>query len=124
MNFIDTNVLAYAFYQNEHKERCRAVIREGGITDTLNLLEAFHIIEHETRSRDLAQQAVRAVLRSNIHVVDLDAGIIFEAVKTAGNSKLSIFDLVHCSSALASECTSILSYDRDFDGLAIERREP
>lgn len=124
MNFIDTNVLAYAFYQNERKERCRAAIAQGGVTDTLNLLEAFHIIQHETRSRELAQQAIRAILRSSIQVADLDAGIVFEAVKRGTHSKLSIFDLAHYCCALANECTTILSYDRDFDDLAIERNEP
>ena len=41
MRFIDSNVLAYAFYENEYSSRCQQIIREGGITNTVNIIEAF-----------------------------------------------------------------------------------
>ena len=124
MKFLDTNVLAYAFYSNENTKRCQGAITEGGLTDTFSLIEAFHIIEKETGRRELAQRAIRGLLKSNVEVVGVDVNIVFESLKKAGSLKLSIFDTVHYACALANNCDSILSYDKDFDKLDLEREEP
>ena len=47
MKFLDSNVLAFAFYKNEYTEKCQNALREGGIVDVFNLVEAFFIIEKE-----------------------------------------------------------------------------
>lgn len=124
VKFLDTNVLAYAFYSNENTDRCQAAITEGGFTDTFNLIEAFHIIEKETGSREQAQSAIKGLLKSNVEIVGVDVNTVFEALKKAGRSRLSIFDTVHYACALINNCNSILSYDKDFDKLDIPREEP
>ena len=124
MKFLDSNILAYAFYNNDYTARCQAAIMTGGVIDTLNLVEAFFIIEKETGGREMAQKAVRGLLKSDIAIVDVDVNAVFEAVKRATHSKLSIFDLIHYTSAVTSGCKSILSYDKDFDNLDISREEP
>ncbi|HLD97252.1 MAG TPA: type II toxin-antitoxin system VapC family toxin [Candidatus Nanoarchaeia archaeon] len=124
VKFLDTNVLAYAFYSNENMGKCQAAITEGGLTDTFNLTEAFHIIEKETGSREMAQRAIRGLLKSNVGIASIDVNAIFESVKKSGSLKLSIFDTIHYVCALANNCDSILSYDKDFDKLDIPREEP
>ena len=124
MKFLDTNVLAYAFYSNENTDRCQAAITEGGFTDTFNLIEAFHIIEKETGSRERAQSAIKGLLKSNVDIVGVDVNAVFEALKRVDRSRLSIFDTVHYACALINNCNSILSYDKDFDKLDIPREEP
>lgn len=124
MKFLDSNVLAYAFYSNEHMHKCQRAITEGGLVDSFNLVEAFFVIEKETGSRETAQRAVRGLLKSNIEVTDVDAALVFEAIKRSSRFKLSIFDLIHYNCALLNGCSSIVSYDKDFDNLDIPREEP
>ncbi len=123
MKFLDSNVLAYAFYENAHLEKCQHAVSEGGITDAFNLIEAFFIIEKET-NRERAQKSIKSLLKSNIHLIEVDVNVIFESLKKINTYKLSIFDTVHYTCALLSGCSSILSYDSDFDGLEIKREEP
>ncbi len=124
MRYLDSNILAYAFYENERMVKCQNAIMEGGLVDTFNLTEAFFVIEKETGSRELAQKAVKGLLKSNLVIAEVDVNIVFEALKRAHRLKLSIFDLVHYACAFVSGCDSIVSYDRDFDNLDIPRIEP
>ena len=124
MKFLDSNVIAYAFYKNEYTEKCQNVLREGGLVDVFNLIESFFIIEKETKSKEIAQKSIKNLLKSNIQIVDVDINLLFEALKGINNLKLSIFDAIHYSCALMNGCSAIISYDEDFDNLDIPREEP
>lgn len=124
MRFIDSNVLAYAFYDNEHTDKCQSIIKEGGLVDIFNLVEAFFIIEKETGSRELAQKSIKGLLKLNFQIVDVDFNLLFEALKKVNHTKLSIFDTIHYCCALLNSCDTIISYDTDFDNLDIPRKEP
>ena len=122
MRLIDSNVLAYAFYDNAHTEVCQEAIRTGGVIDTFNLVEAFFIIEKEV-NREHAQKAIRGLLKSALIIVDVTPDMIFETLKRT-KQNMSIFDLLHYACAVTNNCTSVLSYDNDFDGCDIPREEP
>lgn len=124
MKFLDSNVLAFAFYNNENTLKCQNAIKSGGIVDAFNLIEAFFIIEKETGSREIAQKSIKGLLKSNVQIVDVNINLIFEALKKAIRFKLSIFDVIHYTCALMNNCSSIVSYDEDFDNLDIPREEP
>jgi len=59
MKFLDSNILAYAFYRNQHTAKCQSAITKGGLIDTFNLVETFFIIEKETGNREIAQKAIK-----------------------------------------------------------------
>ena len=121
MRFIDSNVLAYAFYENKNKERCQEIIKEGGIINTLNLIEAYNIIQFESDA-DRATRSIRSLLKANLNIVGVDINIVFEALKRTGKyRKLRFIDLVNYVTALLHNCTELASYDADFDGLEIKR---
>ena len=124
MRFLDSNILAYAFYNNEHILKCQKAIIDGGITDTFNLVEAFFILEKETGSRESAQKSIRGLLKSNLAIIEVDVNLIFESLRRINRTRLSIFDSVHYNCALINGCTAILSYDKDFDNMEIPRIEP
>ena len=124
MKFLDSNILAYAFYKNEYTLKCQKAIMEGGLTDTFNLIEAFFIIEKETGSWEIAQKSIKGLLKSSVHIIDVDINLVFEALKRIAKSRISIFDSIHYTCALINGCNVIVSYDRDFDNLAIQREEP
>ncbi len=121
MNFIDSNIFAYAFYQNKFQGACQKIIENGGVTDTVCLIEAFNIIELET-TREFAVQAIKSILKSQIEIVDADVNLIFDALKKTGQ-KLKFIDLIHYTVALSHNCSFIASFDHDFDDLDIPRIE-
>ncbi len=123
MNFIDTNVLVLASYENPQQLPCQQVIREGGVINALVLSETFTVLERVT-DRKVAQNAIVSFLRSNLEVVALDASAIFAALKWSKRIDLRFFDLIHYVTALTNECTAIVSLDKDFDNLELPRIEP
>ena len=123
MKFLDSNVLAYAFYSNKYTDKCQNAIRDGGLIDTFNLIEAFFIIEKETGNREIAQKSVKSLLKLNLQIVEVDINLIFEASRKVNHIKLSIFDVIHYCCALMNNCDAIVSYDTDFDNLDIPREE-
>lgn len=123
MRFLDSNIIAYAFYENEFRNACQQAIRSGGAIDTVILIEAFNIIEWQT-NRQTALQAIKGIIKANITIVDVDTNLIFETLKrTEKYKKLKFIDLLHYTAALLSHCDSIMSYDKDFDGLEILRSD-
>ena len=124
MIFIDSNVLAYAFYDNDKREKCHQIIREGGIINTVNLIEAYNIIQFEVDGEH-ATKSIKSLLKSDLLIVDADVNLVFEALRRASKYKnLKFMDMVHYSCALINGCNVIVSYDKDFDGLDIPREEP
>ena len=124
MIFIDSNVLAYAFYDDDKKERCQQIIRGGGIINTVNLIEAYNILQFEV-NREHATKSIKSLLKSNLLIVNVDINSVFEALKrTQKNINLKFVDLIHYSCAITNSCSAIISYDKDFDDLDIPREEP
>lgn len=124
MIFIDSNVLAYAFYDNDKREKCNKIIRGGGVVNTVNLIEAYNIIQFEV-DVEHATKSIKSLLKSNLLIIDADVNLVFEALRRASKYKnLKFIDIVHYSCALINGCDAILSYDKDFDNLDIPREEP
>lgn len=125
MRFIDANILAYAFYENENREKCINVIKEGGITDSLCLIEAFNIIELQTKNRRLTVEVIRSLMKINLEIVDIGVNVVFESLKKSERyGKLKFLDVVHYIIALNYDCQEIITYDKDFENLEIKRTEP
>jgi len=124
MKFIDSNIIAYAFYKNKFQESCQKAITENGVTNTFCLIEAFNIIEYQT-NRETATEFIKGLLKSNLEIVDIDINTVFEALKQSiVYKKLKFLDLVHYIVATSQNCEAIVSYDTDFDHLPLPRVEP
>mgnify|MGYP001562943104 CR=1 FL=1 len=121
MIFIDSNILAYAFYENENMKRCQELIRIGGVTDTINLIEAYNIIESEV-NEEHATKSVTSLLKSNLAIIEVNVNYVFEALKRRSKyRKLKFLDLVHYVTAILHGCEGIASFDKDFDNLELKR---
>ena len=121
MRFLDSNILAYAFYENTFRERCQELVRDGGTTNTLVLIEAYQVLRNIT-TLEHATQAIQSLFKSHLKIVSLDANLIFETLKRVSKyKKLKFIDLVHYTTALLHSCNEIASYDTDFEGLEIKR---
>ena len=114
-------MIAYSFYDCPQKRRCRELIGQGGLVNTICFVEAFNIIQYEA-GREHAEMAIRALLKSSLTVVDVDLGLVFEALKSSGKyGRLRFIDLLHYTTALLHNCSEIASFDDDFGGLEIPR---
>lgn len=124
MKFIDSNIIAFAFYDNPHKEHCQNILKQDGVINTLVLVEAFQIIEQQV-SREYATKVVRGLLKCPLQIVTIDINIVFEAIKRAEKiNHLKYLDLIHYTTAHLYACDSMITFDKDFNGLDIPREEP
>jgi len=122
--FIDSTIVAGAFTANENKEKCQNILREGGVINGLVLIESFDVIERITKDREYTLKVIKSLMSGNLRVVELTNRIIFESVKRCGKYILRVYDLIHYRTALLTGCSSITSYDKDFDNLELKRIEP
>ena len=125
-NFVDSDVIVFAFSDNPKKEKCRQVIyNEDIIVNTLILLESYSKIATITKKLELAEGMVKEFYRmENVEIINFDINLFFEAVKRNKKYNLRISDLVHYTTALLKGCSSIVSYDQDFNNLDIKKIEP
>ena len=130
--FIDAAIFVHAFDDKDpakHKNSQQLIvdISQGtveAVTDALALAEAFHVLEL-VKGRETARAAVRDLLSvANLRVVEVGANILFEALRRCQKYELRVNDLIHYTVAMMNSAAAIYSYDKDFDGLEIERTEP
>lgn len=123
--FIDSNVVIFAFTNNDKKQECRDILAEENlITNTLILLESYAKIA-TINSEMYARTAIRGILSlGNVNVIDFTNSLFFESIKRSQKYKLKVSDLVHYTTASLHNCSEIISYDKHFDGLDINRVEP
>lgn len=122
--FIDANVIIKAFTENHDKEKCRKVLSEPFVTNTLCLVEAQHGIAVIKNNKVYASRCVQALFKSSGIIVSLDKNLLFESLKRIEKYQLTAFDMINYATALMHNCSVFVSYDKDFDGLEIKRGEP
>src|SRR3989338_551447 len=121
--FVDANVIIKAFTDNPEKGKCGKVLLHPFITNTLCLAEAAVSLSNILGKKD-ASQCIKSVLRSDAKIIAIDEIIFFEALKRIDKYPLSMFDLIHYTTAMLHQCSVFVSYDKDFDRLELPRREP
>lgn len=122
--FLDANVIVKAFTDNEEKEKCRSILFEDFVTNTLCLVEAQHAISIIKNNKKYASDCIKSLFKSNGTIVQLDKNLLFESFKRIEKYNLNIFDLINYVTALINNCSAIVSYDKHFDNLEIKRVEP
>lgn len=124
MKFIDANIIVRSFYPNNQQRSCEEILHDGGVINTIVLVEAFNILEYQL-GREKARIATRSLYKSPLLIVDVDKNLIFEALrKSEKETNLRFADLLHYTTAVLYSCSAILTYDKDFDNLTIPREEP
>ena len=124
MPFVDSAVLIKAFTENPDKHKCREIVHEKFVTNTLCLVEAHHFISLISKNKTHAAMSIKSLFKSDCVVVDLDKNLLFESFKRTEKYKLDTFDLINYVTALLDNCDEFISYDKDFDDLEIKMVEP
>ncbi len=122
--FLDANVIVKAFVDNEDMDNCRRLISENFVTNTACLLEAERTIGTIKGDKARASICIKSLFKKDNRIVSVDKNLLFESIKRAGKSHLNVFDRIHYVTALLNNCSELVSYDKDFDGLEIKRVEP
>ncbi len=75
---------------------------------------------------DLANKAIIDLLRRDVAVVSLEPSLIHEAVRRQHKYGLDAFDTLQVVSAMASDSSEILTFDKDIlgSGSEIPARKP
>ena len=122
--FIDSNVIIKAFVEDKDSKKCRKILYEDFITNTLCLVEAQHGISTIKNDKAYAADCIKSLFKSNGIVVQLDKNLLFESFKRIEKYELGISGLINYVTALINNCATFVSYDKDFDNLEIKRVEP
>ena len=123
-SFIDANVIIKAFTDNDDKERCRQILSEEFITNTLCLVEAHYTISIIKNNKIYASNCIKSLFKGDNTIIQLDKNLIFESFRRIDKYDLDIFDLINYTTALINSCIEFISYDHHFDNLEIKRVEP
>jgi predicted nucleic acid-binding protein len=121
-DFLDTNVLVYAFTSDSRAARAQALLDRGCVIGVRGLNEFANVAKRKllmswTEIRE-ALSAIRTVCRT---IVPIDVETNNDAVRVAGRYGCAFFDALMIASALRADCRIMWSEDMQ-DGLVIDQR--
>ncbi len=122
--FVDANIIVKAFTENSDKEKCREILSGEFVTDMLCLLEAQKSIARIKGNREHAAKSLLSLFGLRCTVVNIDKMLLSYSLKLYPKNNLDVFDCLHYTTAILHNCSEFVSYDKDFDNLAIKRTEP
>jgi predicted nucleic acid-binding protein len=120
--FLDTNILVYAFTTDPRAGAAQALLGRGCVTSVQALNEFTNVARRKLgmtwrEVRD-ALAAIRTVCRT---ILPVDIEIHADALRIAERYGYTIFDALMVAAALRADCTVLYSEDMQ-DGMAISGR--
>jgi len=130
--FLDTNVLVYIYDGDEPAkqalaaQRVKSLAADGRAVVSTQVLQEFFVTVTRKLARpvpqDEAEHAVREL--ATLPVVPIDRAMVFEAIRTCRDVRISLWDALIVRAALAANCSIVLSEDLQhgmkLDGTTIE----
>ena len=127
-DFLDTNVVVYAFdTADPEKQRVAIDVLESGrrlVVSTQVLLETWWVLTRRL-GRPLSEDAASEVIDElrRLPVVGTDADLVRRAITTSRRWQLAVWDALIVEAARSSGCDRILTEDLqaggDFDGVTV-----
>jgi len=130
-SFVDTNVLVYAYDDDEpqKRDRARALLAELGAADEIvvstQVLQEFYVTVTRKLARPLAEDDADRALQAwaQLPVVHIDVAIVLTAARVSRAHSLSFWDALIIEAARARGCDRVLSEDMqdgyDLDGVVV-----
>jgi predicted nucleic acid-binding protein len=120
--FVDTNVLIYAFTDDPRSGRAEALLAKGCAT-SVQALNEFANVGRRKLSMDWRQvrealDAIRTLLKP---IAVLDLGTHLAGVELAERYRLSVYDGIMLAAAVRLDCVTFWSEDMQ-DGLVVDGR--
>ena len=98
------------------------MLEEDFITDMVCLAEAQNALSAIIKDPHKAASWIKSIFKANGTVIEIDKNILIVSFRYLDH--LIVWDAIHYAAALLNNCSEIVSYDKDFDGLEIKRIEP
>lgn len=120
--FLDSNVLIYAYTNDDRRERATDLIAEGGVISLQSLAEFIHVARRRLKidGRELIEAVQR--LTDNLYIGgSVTLGVLHHGLAISQRYKLSIHDSTLIAVALDADCDEFLSEDMHH-GLVIDGR--
>ncbi|UXN59896.1 PIN domain-containing protein [Phyllobacterium zundukense] len=120
--FLDTNVLIYAFTDDPRRIRSQELLAEG-CTIGVQVLNEFTNVARRKLGMDWEEirEALASICTLCPKIVSMDVNVHEEAIAIAERHGFQIFDALMIASAILSGCDVLWSEDMR-DGLVIENR--
>jgi predicted nucleic acid-binding protein len=127
---IDTNIFLEVMLGRGRSRECKKLLemlRDGKIDGVVTDFTIYSIIVLLDRFKKL--DALKNFLLSltaykGLHVYTTSIGEEVKAVDLAKKTRLDMDDAIQYYASLSIHAKAIISFDKDFDGLKIPRREP
>lgn len=121
-DFLDTNILVYAFIPGTRQARARSLLYAGGVIGVQCLNEFALVARRRYAMPWPALHAALTFIRMRCHApVALTQDIHLQGLRLAERYQLAIYDSMLLAAALSASCTTFLSEDMQ-DGLVIDGR--
>ena len=131
LTYIDSNIFLYAvLYDDERAQRCRnalAGIVDGkleAVTSVLTWDEFTHVVEKVLDRPSAVLEGERFLHFPRLLFQPCTTGVLIRAQQLRASTQLGARDSIHAASALIAGARTLLSEDRDFNGISELRYQP
>lgn len=110
--FFDSNVILYAFSEDERSTVAKAALADGGVISVQTLNECVNVLRRKQK-RDWPEvlRALRQIRRSCPAPLQLTVEMHHTAVSIARRHGVPIYDAMIIAAALVARCDTLLSED-------------
>ncbi len=130
MYLIDTNIFLEVMLSRERKEECKRLLkalRDGKIRSIVTDFTIHSIIvllDRLKRLKELRTFLLSLTAYKGLYIYTTSIAEEVKAIEIAEEKGLDMDDAIQYSTALSVKVDAIISFDKDFNGLEIPRKEP
>ncbi len=124
LTYIDSNIFLYAvLYDDERAQRCRHVLsgivdgKIEAVTSALTWDEFTHVVEKVLDRPAAVLQGERFLHFPRLLFQPCTTDVLIRAQQVRTTTSLGARDSIHAASALIAGTRTLISEDRDFDGI-------
>lgn len=127
--YIDSNIFLYAvLYDDERAQRCRKVLSRivdgelEAVTSVLTWDEFTHVVEKVLDRPSAVVEGERFLHFPRLVFLPCTPDVLIRAQQLRATTTIGARDSIHAASALVAGAATLLSEDRDFDGITELKR--
>lgn len=127
---VDTNIFLEVMLSRSKREECKkllAMLRDGkakGIVTDFTVHSIMVLMDRFKKLEELKTFLLSLMAHKGLYVYTTPVADEVNAVESAEESKLDVDDAIQYGTALSVNADAIVSFDKHFDNLEVQRKEP
>jgi len=127
---VDTNIFLEVMLSRSKREECKkllAMLRDGkakGIVTDFTVHSIMVLMDRFKKLEELKTFLLSLMAHKGLYVYTTPVADEVNAVESAEESKLDVDDAIQYGTALSVNADAIISFDKHFDNLEVQRKEP